>query len=340
MNRIAINGRRFTRRITGVERYAHEISQRMEPAPRIIIPKKMLGQISGHLWEQVILPSQLQDDEVLWSPANSSAWTVRRQAVTIHDASVFDHPEWFRPSFAAWTRLSWKVLAKRAQKIITVSEFSRERLKYHLEISGQKIHVIPNGVGRPFEPQASHGIDEVRKKYNLIKPYFLFIGTQEPRKNLAKLFEAFEKLKASTCLLAIAGEKGGVFANSASLAPDPACIKFIGYVPDSDLPALYAGANAVVIPSLYEGSCLTALEAMACGAPVIASNTTAFPEVVGDAALLVNPDETEEIANAMKKIIENPRLADRLRERGLQRAAQLRWDESARKTQSVLESLR
>ena len=336
-NKIAFNGRCFTRRSTGVERYAHEISKRMEPGPRIIAPKKILGQISGHLWEQFCLPTQLHNDEVLWSPANTSAWIVRKQAVTIHDASVFDHPEWFRPSFAAWTRLSWKILAKRAQAIITVSEFSRMRLKYHLGMSDQKIHVIPNGVGKPFEPQTKHAIDEVRKKYNLSKPYFLFVGTLESRKNLPKIFEAFEKLNTSTYILAIAGEKGKVFADVGQI--DNLTYR-IGYVPDADLPALYSGASAALATSLYEGSGLTALEAMACGTPVIASNTTSFPDVTGDAALLVDPNHVEEIANAMRRIIGDPHLANTLREKGLQRASQFTWDESARKTQLLLESLR
>jgi len=343
--KIAINGRCFTRRITGVERYAHEISKRMEPNPRIIMPGKILGQISGHLWEQFILPSQLKNDEVLWSPANTSTWTIRRQAVTIHDASVFDHPEWFRSSFAAWTRLSWKILVKRVEAIITVSNFSRARLKYHLGISEHKIHVTPNGVGKPFEPQTKKGIEEVRKKYSLSKPYFLFVGTHEPRKNLAGLFDAFKKLNTSTHLLIIAGEKGKVFANSAGqIAKSPQVgnltnTQFLGYVPDSDLPALYSGANAALIPSLYEGSALTVLEAMACGVPVIASNTTSFPEVAEDAALFVNPNRAEEIADAIQKIIEDPHLANKLRERGSQHAAQFTWDESAGKTQSLLESL-
>ena len=163
-----------------------------------------------------------------------------------------------------------------------------------------------------------------------------------------KLIEAFGKLNGSTHNLVIAGKKGKVFADSVgrTLAPhasagvgNPTYAQFLGYVPDSALPALYSGASAVLTTSLYEGSGLTALEAMACGAPVIASNTTSFPEVTGDAALLVNPNHVEEIANAIKKIIEDPHFANTLRERGLQRSKQFTWDESARKTQSLLESL-
>lgn len=337
-NKIAVNARCFSRRITGVERYAREISARLTTPVRFIQPKNPPGQIQGHLWEQFILPLRLDNDEVLWSPANAGSWMVRRQAVSIHDASVFDHPEWFRSSFAAWTRLSWRVLAKRAQAIITVSEFSCARLKYHLGIPENKIHVIPNGVGAPFEPQSKNRIDEVRKKYNLNKPYFLFVGTHQPRKSLAALLSTFEKLNTSTHTLVIAGDKGKVFAESAARVNNPACIS-IGYVPDSDLPALYSGASAALTTSLYEGSGLTALEAMACGAPVIASNTTSFPEVAGDAALLVNPESTEEITRAMQKIIEDPQLANILRERGSNRVKQFTWDESARRIQTILEML-
>ena len=336
MNKIAINARCFSRRISGVERYAIEISKRLTPPVKIIQPKNPMGQIPGHLWEQFILPTRIGKDEVLWSPANTGPWSIQNQVITIHDASIFDHPEWFRPTFAAWTRLSWKILAKRAKAIITVSEFSRARLIYHLRGLENKINVVLNGVGKPFEPQAKYKIDEIRKKYNLSKPYFLFVATHEPGKNLRRLLCAFEKLNTSTHMLAIAGEKGMVFAESIDLFSNLTNAHFLGYVPDSDLAALYAGASAVMAPSLYEGFGLTVLEAMACGAPAISSNTTSIPEVAGNAALLVNPIHVEEIVNAMRKIIEDPHLAGILSERGLQRATQFTWDESARKTMNII----
>ncbi len=336
MNKIAINGRCFTRRITGVERYAHEISKHMDSNPRIIEPKKILGQISGHLWEQFILPTQIQKNEILWSPANAGPWTISNQVVTLHDASVFDHPEWFRPAFAAWTRLSWKILAKWGKAIITVSNFSRERLIHHLQIPEYKIHVIPNGVGKPFEPQTQKSIKEIQEKYRLTEPYFFFIGTHEPRKNLGTLFQAWKQAKINGYSLIIAGTKGIVFARAITQTGESDSIKWLGYIPDAELPAFYAGAVAVVVPSFYEGFGLTALEAMACGAPVIASNTTAFPEIIGDAALLVDPYSPTKLANAMKNIMENKPLADTLRERGLQRAAQFTWEESAQKTQEII----
>lgn len=328
--KVVINSRFQHRRVTGVERYAQEISKRLIPAPRFVSPKMAMGQIGGHFWEQFVLPAQIRKDEILWSPANAGPWIVNKQVVTLHDASVFDHPEWFRPFFAAWTRLSWKILAKRVEAIITVSNFSRERLKFHLGIPDEKIHVISNGVGSPFELQTQIAIEEIKTKYNLHKPYFLFVGTIEPRKNLQTLMQAWERLNSKSHSLFIAGAEGKVFSKNKDFTVNAV------YVPDCDLPALYAGATATIIPSFYEGFGLTALEAMACGAPVIASSTTAFPETTGNAALLFDPHNSNELVEAMKIMIENKSLANTLRERGLQRSAPFTWDESARKTSEVL----
>jgi glycosyltransferase involved in cell wall biosynthesis len=327
---IAINGRFLTRRITGVERYAHEISRRLQDPKRFISPEKSLGQIKGHLWEQFVLPSRLHSNEILWSPANTSAWMVSNQVVTIHDASVFDHPEWFKPAFAAWTRLSWKILAKRVKAIITVSEFSRERLNHHLKIPKEKFHVIYNGVGKPFESQSQNCIETVKEKYGIKKPYFLFVGTIEPRKNLGMLLKSWEQAKLDTHELILAGGEGSVFA------PVEYAAKIV-HVSDEDLPALYSGAAAFINPSLYEGFGLTVLEAMACGTPVVASNTSALPEVFGDAPKLVDPQESNQLTEAMRMIIEDKAFANSLREKGFKKAEELSWEKSAAKTQEILQ---
>lgn len=315
-----------------MERYAHEISKRLTSAKYFIAPKRPPGQVGGHLWEQFILPAKIQNGDVLWSPANAGPWLVRNQAVTIHDASVFDHPEWFTPTFAAWTRLSWKILARRARAIITVSEFSRQRLKHHLSLPDEKIHVIHNGVGEPFEPQSAGRVKAVKEKYGIRKPYFLFVGTMEPRKNLRVLLQAWEQLNLKTHELFLAGAEGKVF----SLAGQA---ESLTHILDEDLPALYSGTTAFVFPSLYEGFGLPVLEAMACGAPAITSNTTAFPEIFGDAALLIDPAKPEDITRAMQEIIENDLLANTLRERGLKKARELSWEKSAVKTEAVFKGI-
>lgn len=346
---IAINGRFLTRRQTGVERYAYEISTRLTDA-RHIAPSRPPGLLAGHAWEQLILPARLRRGEILFSPANAGPWTVRTQAVTLHDASVFDHPEWFRPAFALWTRLAWKILAKQARMIFTVSEFSRVRLQFHLNIPDEKIRVISNGVGKPFEPQSTRAIEAVKEKYNLKRPYFLFVGTLEPRKNLGRLIEAWTRVE-SHYELVIVGATGKVFApadrsaKSTDFAPKSETsesagrIAYIGHAPDADLPSLYSGATALVIPSLYEGFGLPALEALACGAPVIASNASAFPEVLGNAALFVDPLDTNGIAKAMQTLAKDSALANELRARGLPRAAQFSWDDSARRIEAILKSI-
>ena len=330
--KLAINARFQHRRITGVERYAHEISKRLTSAKYFIAPEHPLGQVGGHLWEQFILPAKIQKGELLWSPANAGPWLVKKQVVTIHDASVFDHSEWFNPTFAAWTRLSWKILARRASAIITVSEFSRQRLKHHLNLPDEKIHVIYNGVGEPFEPQSAGRVEAVKEKYGIKKPYFLFVGTLEPRKNLNFLLKAWEQLNLKTHELFLAGAEGLVFS-SVSHAKSVTCVL------DEDLPALYSGAAAFVYPSLYEGFGLPVLEAMACETPVITSNTTAFPEIFGDAALLIDPAKPEDITRAMQEIIENNSLANTLRERGMKKARELSWEKSTVKTETIFEGI-
>lgn len=330
--KIAINGRCLSRRITGVERYAHEISKRLHSS-RIVQPNRPLRKITGNLWEQLILPGQIKQNEILWSPANAGPWLIKNQVVTIHDASVFDHPEWFKPAFAAWTRLSWKILARRVKGIITVSNFSRERLKFNLGVPDEKIHVIYNGVGTPFEPQTQAVINKIRSKYKLGKPYFLFVGTNEPRKNLATLIQSWEGLNSKTHDLFIAGTEGNIFAPVSSHS------KSATIVSDQDLPALYSGAVAFVLPSFYEGFGLTALEATACGVPVIVSDIPVFREIFKDAALFVEPHEASDLTNVMQNIIDHPSLANRVRERGLQLAKTYSWDEAARKTQALLESI-
>lgn len=327
---LAINARYQHRRITGVERYAHEITKRLGSPKRLIQPSRPLGQVTGQLWEQIILPNLMTSDELLWSPANAGPWSVRNQVLTIHDTSVFDHPEWFRPAFAAWTRLSWRILSKRVQAIITVSEFSKQRLKYHLGLPDEKIHVVYNGVGEPFEPQSAKCVAEVKEKLGIRKPYFLFVGTLEPRKNLKRLMKAWSMAGLDTHELFISGEGGKVFANRVGYASS------VTYVEDQDLPALYSGAAAFIFPSLYEGFGLPVLEAMACGAPVISSNTTALAEVFSEAALLVPPENPVEIARAMQTIAEDGSATYRLREQGLKKARELTWEKSARETESIL----
>ncbi|GAB4445396.1 MAG: hypothetical protein OHK0041_02760 [Anaerolineales bacterium] len=200
--------------------------------------------------------------------------------------------------------------------------------------------VIPNGVGKPFSPQSQRAIEETLARYGIKAPFFLFVGTLEPRKNLGGLFDAWKdaQMKLPGYSLVVAGEAGAVFRGKGFSAIPPNS-QFLGYVPDADLPALYAGAQALIAPSLYEGFCLPALEAMACGTPVIASNAASLPEVTDGAAFLVSPMEPRQISAAMQLLAENKTLANQYRERGLAQTQKFNWEGAAEKLQALFKSL-
>jgi glycosyltransferase involved in cell wall biosynthesis len=187
----------------------------------------------------------------------------------------------------------------------------------------------------------------VIRRYGIRRPYCLFVGNLEPRKNLPRLIEAFGLLRrhglapADLPQLVLAGTRGwlssGIFRAAAGQGLEAPDIVFTGYVPPADLPALYAGAACFVFPSLYEGFGLPVLEAMACGTPVVASTASSLPEVAGDAALLVDPHDVEGLAGALRRLWGDAELRADLRERGLQRATLYSWERTARLTLDVYE---
>ena len=276
--RVVVNGRFLARRVTGVERYGREILRCIGSSVRVESTRRQGW--SGHAWEQFMLPAKLPRDSILWSPANTGPVLVRNQALTIHDLSPLEHPDWFRKSFAMWYRLFLPVLAKRVRKVFTPSEYVKQRVMRRFGITN--VTVTPNGVDPSiFHPNAK------QTKLDLPAPYILFVGTLEPRKNLNLLLHTWNNIKGDfrETWLIIAGASGNVF-KSADLPPAMERVRFLGYVDDETLAGLYANAMLFVLPSQDEGFGLPALEAMACGAPVIVSDGGALPEVVGDAGLI------------------------------------------------------
>ena len=246
----------------------------------------------GHLWEQTYLPLVV-GRRLLWSPCTTGPLAVARQVCTFHDVVPLEHPEWFSPRFAQWYAWLLPKLAKRVRHIVAVSEFTRGRIVELLGVSPERVTVIPNGVDACFFPR---GADEVRAAIQALgwpERYFLCLGV-ELRKNTIKLLEAWRRAQNRLpeeihLVLAGAGTLPGVHVDMSATLP-PRTIN-AGYIEDKHMPAAYSGALCLVFPTLYEGFGLPALEAMACGSPVIVSNTTALPEVVGDAGLLVDPTD-------------------------------------------------
>ena len=340
-SRILVNARFLGRRMTGVERYALEVTRRLGNQVGMVAPFRSLQGLAGHLWEQAYLPYRVSSQNLLWSPANSGPLSVENQVVTLHDLSVIDHPEWFRSSFAAWYSYLLPRLVKRVRKVITDSIFSKSRILEEFCISEDKVAIIPAGVDLTrFWPRSAAEISEVRSYYHLPQSYVLWVGTLEPRKNLPGLLQAWQRVHTQfpEVQLVLVGGKVALFRD-AQMKNGLEGVHLSGYVPDADLPAFYSGALAFILPSLYEGFGLPALEAMACGVGVIASDRAALPEVVGQAGLLVNPTDTEDIASAIARMLSDEALRLACSRKGLERAKSFSYDLTAERIFNELSQL-
>jgi alpha-1,3-rhamnosyl/mannosyltransferase len=241
-------------------------------------------------------------------------------------------------------RIGLRRTAKFADAVIVPSSATRRDLAARFPGLAQRIRVIPLAAAPRFVPLPEAEITAAISRFGLAyHRYLLFIGNLEPRKNLLAVIEAYNRLRAhrpaGPCLV-LAGGEGWMnekIHRAAKASPFASDITVLGHVPDEALPAVMNGALGFLFPSLYEGFGLAPLEAMACGTPVITSNRSSLPEVVGQAALLVDPGDTSEIADAMARIVEDDRLREDLRERGLKQALRFSWDETARLTLHVYE---
>ncbi len=253
---------------------------------------------------------------------------------TIHDMTCWIMPEMHSAGNVAVTRWSGINVQKRADGIITVSENTRRDVIRILDVEPSRIAVIYAGVPEPFFHVAADEVHTVRAKFGLQRPYVLFVGTVEPRKNISGLLEAYRQLSATTRAeheLVVAGPIGWADkATIAGLRGSAEGVRYLGYVSEADLPAMTAGAAVLAYPSLYEGFGLPVAQAMAAGTAVLTSNNSALPEVAGDAALLVDPHSTTEIRDALERLLTSPSLRERLGGAGRVRAQQYRWETVAR----------
>lgn len=262
--------------------------------------------------------------------------------VTVHDLSF----RFFAECFSRRDRLILSLLmpysARRAARVITPSERTKDDLVSEYGLSPDKIVVTPEAAGPQFRPDMeAAALDAVRTRFGLGRPFILTLGNLQPRKNLGRLVQAYAALKATGQIdhqLVIAGQprwRADVLTSQVRAAGLENEVRFTGYVHDSDLPALYAAADCLAFPSLYEGFGLPVLEAMACGTPVVASNAGAIPEVAGSAAILVNPYRVDEISRALQRILSDAGGRRDLRERGLERARLFSWDRTAELTRQA-----
>ncbi len=297
------------------------------------------------VWENILLPLAVRRarvDLVHFPRFAVPYFRAGRTVVTVHDLAFRRCPGMLTEKARCYFEAVTSKAVHRADAVIAVSEHTRQDLVDIYRVPLDRVHVVYNGVEPRFCPgEMDVARDRIGRACGLEGSYILFVGTLEPRKNLVGLLRAYALLRKSGAVdlpLVIAGGKGwlyeGIFQTVGVLGLRP-YVRFLDYVPDADLPDLYRGARVFVYPSFYEGFGLPVLEAMACGTPVITSNVSALPEVAGDAALLVDPNEPEAIAGALGRILDDEGLAHDLRQRGIRQAAHFSWDRAAKETLSV-----
>jgi glycosyltransferase involved in cell wall biosynthesis len=360
--RLALDGRELRAGVrTGIRRYCVEVlraavsrgltcvvygdrSTRLEPS----LPGVTLSVLDGawtQWWDQVTLPRALRRDgaDVFLSPYYKAPLAAPcPTVVTIHDLFFIGYPGRPRPIYdATMTRLA-RLYAHRARAVVADSEHSRGEIVRRLGLPAERITVIPVGLGPEFAPTELRAAQRVR--YGVHGPYVLYVGNFLPHKNLPRLLRAWAALpewlrRAHQLVLA-----GGDRARQPTLAAEAAAlglgdiVAFPGLIDDADLPALYAGATAFVLPSLEEGFGLPALEAMACGTPVVAARRGALPEVVGDAGVLVDAESQSALTTALLRVLDAPDERAQLSARGLVRARQFATERTAGRVVDLLQA--
>lgn len=257
---------------------------------------------------------------------------------TVHDIFFLSCPD--RVSAKAHERWGarYRDVAARSRLITTVSEFSKGEIVRLLGVEPQRVQVVPNAVSPNYAPQEPNVVARLRERYGFTQPYILFGGGSDARKNVLGALRAFAmalpRLPSDPCL-AISGAAGPLEDAARTLVREAGLstrVRFLGFVPDADYPGLMSGSLLYFFPSLFEGFGLPVLEAMACGAPVLTSSTTSLPEVCGDAAVLVDPADAAQMADALVELAGNETLRQALRQRGLRRARQSTWRQVAERT--------
>lgn len=297
------------------------------------------------MWEQFGLPALARRDGLDLLHYVDHALPLWRRpcpvVITVHDLAFYRLPQMYNFSRRRYKKFVGLRSVRLAARVITPSRATRDEIIDLAGIAPEKVTVIPYGLDEQFRPVSDEAQQRTREEFDLAGPYFLFVGTLQPRKNLRHLISAFAQLVHEQGIpheLVLAGGEGWLSGDLVRFAGENRVadrLRLFGSVPQDKLPALYNCSESLVFPSWYEGFGLPPLEAMACGVPVIASNRTSIPEVVGEAGLLVDPQDIDALAAAMQRVIDDKNLRSKLCHAGPERARQFSWDRAAEATMDV-----
>ena len=356
--KLLVNGSFLMKTVKGVQRYAYELIHALSRVGfehlRIVAPPSCTqSRLHGYeiivdplrigwfgqwwLWEQLRLPSIAGKfpEWILWSPTNIGPVAVKKQVVTLHDALVFAKPHFYGSMRMKYYRWVFRHLGRRSMLVVTDSAFSRDELIRYGIARAEKIYVVPCGVSDIFRPkQLSDKKASTR--------YVLTLGSRDPRKNIARLIDAWKmidtRIKDKVKLVVVGGNIKST-SDDCDLGVLPADVQVLRDEPDSSIVQLYQDCLFFIFPSLYEGFGLPPLEAMACGAPIVVSNAASLPELCQEAALYFDPTDVDDIAKKMELLLCDANLRSRKRELSIARARQYSWDTAAHKLVTALENL-
>ncbi|MEA2206040.1 MAG: hypothetical protein QOE77_2816 [Blastocatellia bacterium] len=366
---IALDGMPLNQQLTGVGHYTLELARALAAAsandqyevvsplsfvpleegnlngelPNLRFVQAKVGVVSRHWWT-VGLPRYVQKrsfDVFHGTNFEVPLWKKCATVLTIHDLSLLLHSHAHEQSRVRRARRRLPLMARAATMIVTPGESVRDEVIEHLKIPATQVVAIPEAARRVFHPMPPDATSETRRRLGLADEFLLYVGTIEPRKNLNKLVQSFVEIaraRKGSLQLVLAGREGWLTEELFELVRQSGmneAIKFTGYLCDDDLRALYNSCLAFIYPSFYEGFGLPPLEAMACGAPVIAGRIPSVEAVTGSAACLIDPDSVSDLAVNIRDLIDNERRRRELSTAGLKRAAEFSWERTAELTRAV-----
>lgn len=368
MKRLVIDARMINS--SGIGKHTAEIVKRLGPRFEIILlankeTKKSVEQIVGvdsilmnsgiySVSEQLEFPLKIPNCDVYWSPHyNVPVLPIRarKRVVTIHDTYHLAFLDTLNLQQRMYSRVMMKIATRLSDKVVTVSDFSANEITKYTGLERAQIAIIRNGIdtSRYYKVKDPAVLSSVASKYSLPDKFVLFVGNVKPNKNLRNMLQAFEQLcmrfpeNPVDLRLVIVGKTEGLRkVDEEVLAEGVARFKhsvsFLGFVPEEELPAIYSMATVFLFPSVYEGSGIPPVEAMACSCPVVASSIPALTETCRDAAYYVDPNSPPDIARGVREVLAQEALQKTLKENGLKRARDLSWEESAKRYGEIFEN--